>query len=181
MSIHLWLEDFNDPPPAAETLALPEPEPEPEPTVDLRLEGWTEGFMTACRAMGQISVPPSLTADLIRRIEAMQSHLQQVADNAATQMAGLLLDLLTQALPEDWPDPVRDRLAELVDAVRPAFALEPRFHLQTPAPAVLGLTDIPSLVRAIDAVQDTDWPITLRWTHTQAAQDMLPAIQAALR
>jgi hypothetical protein len=177
-----WLDDFNDPPPQ---LALPEPEAEsdtpPEPSADLRLEGWQEGYAAGHRqAMLQARQgSATLIAALNERLDELDSRLEQIAADSATQIGGLLIDMLIQALPDGAPGDFRTGLAAVIEAVRPSFHLDPRLHLHTDTPAEIGLRDLPGLVKALDDIQSTEWAVSLRWDTKQPPAAALPALSAA--
>lgn len=179
-----WLDDFNDPPPQ---LALPESEAEPdtppEPPIDPRLEGWQEGYAAGHRqAMLQARRGnAALIAALNQRLAELDSRLEQIAADSATQIGGLLIDMLIQALPDDAPGDFRTGLAAVIEAVRPSFHLDPRLHLHADAPAEIGLRDLPGLVKALEDMQTTDWTVSLRWDTKQPATAALPALSATVQ
>jgi hypothetical protein len=179
----LWLEDFNDPPPQ---LALPEPEPEPEPLPepipDPRMEGWHEGFMVGYRqAMLEVEQrKPSLTADLTQCLLDLETRLADIAAESAAQMGGLLVDMLQRAAPDDWPHSFHNRLAEVVEAVRPSFYLDPKLLLHLDPPALLDFRDLPGFARRLDTLEATDWAVTIHWDVEKPPERVLPELTAAV-
>ncbi|HVY16644.1 MAG TPA: hypothetical protein VHB27_15575 [Rhodopila sp.] len=179
----LWLEDFNDPPPH---LALPEPEPEPdplpEPVSDPRLEGWHEGFIAGHRrAIREVEQrKPALTEQLIGRLRDLETKLEAIAADSAAQMGGLLVDMLRHAVPEDWPDTVKDRLAQVIEAVRPSFYLDPKLFLHLDTPGQLDFADLPGFARRLETLETTDWAVTIRWDVEKLPETVLPALRAAV-
>lgn len=170
-----WFEDFNDhavrPPTAAEN-----PHPLPEAVPDPRLEAWTEGFLAGCRAGNADSQRQTRTAaaELIRRVTKIEDSLASIADRSAATMGLLLIDALAAALPPDWP---ADRLAEIVAAIRPVFALEPRLHI---SPAVKGEVPLHELPAFFEAMQGGDPGFIVRW-HQPGADGDPASLAGALR
>lgn len=181
MASLLWLDDFNDPPPQ---LALPEPEEDPtppEPPTDLRLEGWREGYAAGHRqALLQAQRGnPALIAALNQRLDDLDSRLDQIAADSAAQVGGLLIAMLIQAVPEEWPSGIKDNLSTVIEAVRPSFHLDPRLHLHHDTQTEIGIRDLPSLLAALEDIQATDWAISLRWDTRQPPEAALPALREA--
>lgn len=176
-----WLDDFNDPPPQR---ALPEPEEDPtppEPSADPRSEGWQEGYAAGHRqAMLQARRGnAALIAAMNKRLDELDSRLDQIAANSATQIGDLLIAMLIQAVPEEWPAAIKANVATVINAVRPSFYLDPRLHLHHDAPAEIGLRDLPALLTALEDIQATDWAISLRWDTQQPPEAALPALRDA--
>jgi len=163
-----WFEDFNDHATRPEAVAEEAPQP-PDNLPDPRMEGWTEGFMAGCRAASANAAgrPREVAAELTRRVAAVEACLAAIADQSAATMGGLLLDILTAALPPGCP---ADRLEEIVAAIRPIFALEPRLPISPAVPGEVAFRDLPAFYRAMDA---GDWELALRW-H-QPGADIDPA------
>lgn len=179
----LWLEDFNDPPPQ---LALPEPEPEPdplpEPIQDPRLEGWHEGFMAGYR-MAMLEAEQrgaSQGAELIRRLDVLETSLEEIAANSAAQIGLLLIDMLQHAVPDEWPHSFKERLAKVVEAVRPSFHLDPKLHLHLDPLGQLDFRDLPGLARRLETLEATDWAVTIHWDVARVPEAALPELSAAI-
>lgn len=184
MQTFFWLEDFNDPPsdPPAEAVSYEEPaEPEPPPP-DPRLEGWNEGFMAACRMVenNKSDGERGLSTELIRRLEEIEAQLETVAQNAAGIMGGLLIDMLLEALPPDFPKPAADRVQAVVEAVRPVFELDPRLQVPGDPPGELSFRDMPAFYQALRAGFGADAPLALRWHAPNPVREQLPGLAAAL-
>jgi hypothetical protein len=179
----LWLEDFNDPPPQ---LALPEPEPErdplPEPIPDPRLEGWHEGFIAGQRqAMLEVEQrKPSLTAELTQRLQDLETRLEDIAADAAAQMGGLLIDMLQRAAPDDAPQAFKERLADVVEAVRPSFYLDPKLMLHLDPPGQIDFRDLAAFASRLETLEATDWAVTIHWNVEKPPETVLPALSAAI-
>jgi hypothetical protein len=170
-----WFEDFNDHAARPEAVAE-DPPPPPDDPPDPRVEAWTEGFLAGCRASranaaGEVR---EVAAELTQRVAAIEQSLGAMADQSAATMGGLLLDILAAALPAGGP---AHRLEEVVAAIRPIFALEPRLHVTPAVPGEVAFRDLPALYLAMEA---GDWELAVRW-H-QPAADIDPAGMAgALR
>jgi hypothetical protein len=170
-----WFEDFNDhairPPPEAE-----EPRPPPDEAPDPRTEAWTEGFLAGCRAGDAESTRQSrgAAAELCRRVAAIEHTLAAIADQSAATVGLLLLDVLTAALPPGWP---ADRLAAIVAAIRPIFALEPRLHISPAVEGELPLHDLPALA---EAMQVGNRELVVRW-HSPAGDNDPADLAGAVR
>jgi hypothetical protein len=176
-----WLDDFNDPPPQR---ALPEPEedlPPPEPPADPRLEGWQEGYAAGHRqAMLQAQRGNvALIAALNQRLDDLDTRLDQIAADSAAQIGDLLIAMLIQAVPDDWPGDIKANVATVIEAVRPSFHLDPRLHLHHDAQADIGIRDLPALLTALEDIQATDWAISLHWDTRQPPEAALPALRQA--
>ncbi len=181
MASLLWLDDFNDPPPQ---LAIPEPEEEPatpEPPTDLRLEGWREGYSAGHRqAMLQAQRGnPALIAALNRRLDDLDSRLDQIAADSAAQIGDLLIAMLIQAAPEQWSADIKGNLATVIEAVRPSFHLAPKLHVHHDTQTEIGIRDLPGLLTALEDIQTTDWAISLHWDTKQPPEAALPALRKA--
>lgn len=177
-----WLEDFNEYPPETEPAEAAPPEDQPhEP--DPRVEAWTEGFHAGWRQAMETaanSQPGMAAADLIRHIEAVHADLDQIAARSAAQMGALLIDMLARVLPEDWPKSAAERLPKVIEAVRPAFHLNPVLFLHTDPPGQLAFHDLPGLVRLADETRKTEFPVTIAWsTHAEPSQ-LVDALKQAL-
>ncbi len=149
-----WFEDFNDHAPRPAAVAEDPPPPLDDPP-DPRMEGWTEGFLAGCgaeraNAAGQTR---DVAAELTRRVAAIEDSLDAIAEHSAATMGGLLLDILAAALPPGWP---ADRLEEVVAAIKPIFALEPRLHISPAVPGEVSFRDLPAFYRAMEA---GDWDL----------------------
>jgi hypothetical protein len=169
-----WLEDFNThlhPDPAVEA---PPPPPADEP--DPRIEAWTEGFLAGCRAARADAARASqdLAAALTARVAAIEQELAAMADQSATTVGGLLIDILAAALPAGWP---AARLAAITEAIRPIFELEPRLRLCPKQPGEMSFRDLPALHAALDS---GDWDLATSW-HQAAADSDPSAIADRLR
>jgi hypothetical protein len=170
-----WFEDFNDYAARPEAVAE-DPPPPPDAPPDPRLEGWTEGFLAGCRASSAAAAGKTrdAAAELMQRVAAIEASLTAIADQSAATMGGLLLDIFATALPPGCP---ADRLGEIVAAIKPIFALEPRLHISPAVPGEVSFRDLPAFYRAMEA---GDWELALRW-H-QPGADIDPAgIAAAIR
>ncbi len=181
MASLLWLDDFNDPPPQ---LALAEPEEEPappEPPADPRLEGWREGYAAGHRQamLRAQSGNPALIAALNRRLDDLDSRLDQYDADSAAQIGDLLIAILIQAVPEEWPGDIKGNLATVIEAVRPSFYLNPKLHLHHDTQTEIGIHDLPGLLTALEDIQTTDWAISLRWDTRQPPEAALPALRKA--
>jgi hypothetical protein len=165
-----WFEDFNDyavAPAAAEDPPLP-----PDDTPDPRIEAWTEGFLAGCRAARADTGHQSraVAAELSRRVAGIEDNLAAIADQSAATMGGLLLDLLAASAPPGLP---AERLAEIVAAIRPIFALEPRLHI---SPAVPGEVSFHDLLAIYTDLGSGDCELAIRW-H-QPGADLGPQVLA---
>nr|WP_294512815.1 hypothetical protein [uncultured Rhodopila sp.] len=161
-----WFEDFNDqtvrPVAAADDPPVPR-EPPPDPGT----ESWTEGFLAGCRAAAANTAAHSQTvaAKLTQRVFAIEDSLSAIADAHAATVGGLLLDILAAALPPEWP---ADRLEDVVAAIRPIFALEPRLHVTPAVPGEVAFRDLLHLYQAMEA---GDWELAVRWHQPGADSD----------
>jgi hypothetical protein len=179
----LWLEDFNDPAPQ---LALSEPEPEPDPLPqpipDPRLEGWHEGFIAGHRqAMLEVEQRKlSLTAELTQRLQDLEPRLEDIAADSAAQMGGLLIDMLQRAVPDDWPQSFKERLADVIDAVRPSFYLDPKLTLHFNPPGQIDFRDLPGFARRLETLEATDWAVTIHWDVEKLPETVLPELITAV-
>lgn len=170
-----WFEDFNDRAAVAVT-AVEESPAETDPPPDPRAEAWNEGFLAGYRAGGADSVRQSqaVAAELTRRVAAIENALAAAADRSAATMGGLLLDVLGSALPPEWP---ADRLAEIVAAIRPIFALEPLLHVSPAVAGEVSFRDLPALYRAMEA---GEWELAVRWHQPGADIDQAGALRGAI-
>jgi len=173
-----WFEDFNDRAAQPET-AIEAPPPPVDDRPDPRVEAWTEGFLAGCRASHASAAHESrdFAAVLTRRVADIEGNLAAIADQSAATMGGLLIDMLTASLPPDWP---ADRLREIVAAIRPIFALEPRLQIRSDQPGEVSFRDLPGLYRAMEA---GDWELAVRWHQAGAdidSADLAGAVRQAV-
>lgn len=170
----LWLEDFNErgaaPAPEEEQEVTDIEQPAPPPPPDPRREAWVEGFMAGCRRNQHNSTHESqaLAADLTRRLSDMEQRLEELANESATLVGGLLIDMLLAALPDDWPFGVAEKLREVIEAVRPVFALDPKLQINADPPAELAFRDLPGFYRALQDSPAIEWPLGIRWPSGDA-------------
>jgi hypothetical protein len=185
-SLH-WLEDFNDrppePPPSAEDLQgdlfeAADTLPPPDPVA----EAWNEGFLAGCRAglRNARDDRGDALAELRRRVAAIEDRLQAIADQAAADIGGLLIDMLRHALPEDCPASVQERLNEAVEAVRPMFVIGPKFRIATEPPGEIAFHDLAGLYKVLEASHPPEWPVGVSWTTGGDAGKGIAALKAAI-
>lgn len=176
-----WLEDFNEYAPEPEP-AEPEIQEELPPDPDPRQEGWTEGFIAGWNQAMESARPEAspATIELIHRIEQLETQLRDIAALSAAQMGELVIDMLARAVPPDWPQPVAERLGKVIEAVRPAFWLDPKLHLHGEVPGELGFHDLPGFARAIEQMQESAWPVTIQWDTQANPEQMTEALREAL-
>lgn len=155
-----WFEDFNDyavrPPAAAEDPPAP-----PDEAPDPRAEAWTEGFLAGCQSTLASTGRQShaMAAEITRRVVEIEDNLAAMADQSAATMGGLLLDLLLAS------DSRADRLEQIVAAIRPIFALEPRLHISPAVPGEVSFRDLPALCAAIETGEGE---LAVRWHQAGA-------------
>jgi len=177
-----WFEDFNDRAAPAETTIEAPPPPADDPP-DPHIETWTEGFLAGFRASQASAVRESrdVAAALTKRVADIEENLAAMADQSAATMGGLLIDMLTASLPPDWPlDWPADRLREIVAAIRPIFALEPRLQFSSAQPGEVSFRDLPGLYRVVEA---GDWELAVRWHQAGAdiaSADLVSAVRQAI-
>ncbi len=183
----LWLEDFNDLPPDPPPVEQPDedvvyPDPEPEILIDPCAEAWSDGFLAGSRLNQQNTREPvqSFAIDLSKRLDEIEKKLEAIADNSAVTMGGLLIDILTAALPDDWPSTVADRLQDITKAIRPVFSLEPMLEIHTDPPGEISYRDIPGLYKILEASQASDWPLDARWQAQTTPEQITGKLKAAL-
>src|SRR5271165_2211916 len=147
-----WFEDFNDRAAQPETTIEAPSSPADDPP-DPHAEAWTEGFLAGCRASHASAACENrdVAAVLTKRVADIEENLAAIVDQSAVTMGGLLIEMLTASLPPDWP---ADRLREIVAAIRPIFALEPRLEVRSGQPGEVSFRDLPRLYRAMEA---GDW------------------------
>jgi hypothetical protein len=161
-----WFEDFNDHAARPEAVAEDPPPPTETPSDPLK-DAWTEGFLAGCRATsaGAAHLHHDVAATFTRRVTEMAQELAAMADQSAATMGGLLIDILATAVP---PGPPADKLNDIVAAIRPIFALEPRLHVRPGKAGEVKLHDLPALYKAMDA---GDWELAVRWHQPGAEID----------
>jgi hypothetical protein len=153
-----------------------DPPPPPVDLPDPRMEGWTEGFLAGCRAnsAGAPGQARDVAAELTKRVAAIEDRLDAIADQSAATMGGLLLDILAAVLPAHRP---ADGLDEIINAIKPIFALEPRLRISPAVPGEVSFRDLPAFYRAMEA---GDWELALCW-HQPGADIAPDEMAAAIR
>ena len=183
----LWLEDFNDRPPDPSPVEqqaedVMEPGPEPEVLPDPCAEAWSDGFLAGSRLNQQNTREPvqGFAADLGQRLAEIEEKLEAIANNAAVTMAGLLVDMLAAALPDDWPAAVADRLHGITEAIRPVFSLAPMLEVHTDPPGEIAYQDLPGFYKILEASQASDWPLGIRWQVQTTPEQITDKLKAAI-
>ena len=183
----LWLEDFNERPPEpppveheAEDVAHLEPEPDAQP--DPCAEAWSDGFLAGSRLNQQNAHEPGqrFAVDLSRRLAEIEEKLEAVANNSAVAMGGLLIDILTAALPDDWPASVAERLHAITEAIRPVFSLDPMLQIRTDPPGEIAYRDLPGFYKILESSQASDWPLDTRWQPQATPRQITDTLKAAI-
>jgi hypothetical protein len=121
---------------------------------------------------------------MAERLAEIEEKLQAMANQSAAIMGGLLIDMLTEALPQDWPDALTDRVQAVSKAIRPVFTLDPKLQISIePMGEPMGeiaFRDLPGFYKALETSQPADLPLGLRWPPTADPKEIIDDLKAAI-